>query len=230
MLKRDEQLGSRRYSTAVLLTLAGGFLDAYTYSCRGGVFANAQTGNIVKLGIHAAHGNTAKCLQHFIPIAAFAIGVLAAMIIDMLYRKGKIHVRRRGVLILEIAAMLVSSVLPQSETGNLAANTMISFVCAMQMEAFKEFLGQPITTTVSTGNLRKFIEYLYQGITEKDREAVLTGLLYLCIILTFITGAFIGTKVTDVYQMRAVLVPAVLLGICYVIITVRLQQTQSEKL
>ena len=30
-----------------LLALAGGFLDAYTYICRGGVFANAQTGNIV---------------------------------------------------------------------------------------------------------------------------------------------------------------------------------------
>ena len=30
-----------------LLAVAGGFFDAYTYLCRGGVFANAQTGNIV---------------------------------------------------------------------------------------------------------------------------------------------------------------------------------------
>ena len=34
-----------------LLALAGGFLDAYTYICRGGVFANAQTGNIVLFSI-----------------------------------------------------------------------------------------------------------------------------------------------------------------------------------
>ena len=34
-----------------LLTVTGGFLDAYTYLCRGKVFANAQTGNIVLLGV-----------------------------------------------------------------------------------------------------------------------------------------------------------------------------------
>ena len=32
-----------------LLSFTGGFQDAYTYLCRGKVFANAQTGNIVLL-------------------------------------------------------------------------------------------------------------------------------------------------------------------------------------
>jgi uncharacterized protein DUF1275 len=35
--------------TGLLLAGAGGFLDAYTFIGRGGVFANAQTGNIVLL-------------------------------------------------------------------------------------------------------------------------------------------------------------------------------------
>ena len=35
-----------------LLSVVGGYLDAYTYLCRGGVFANAQTGNIAALGFH----------------------------------------------------------------------------------------------------------------------------------------------------------------------------------
>ena len=38
----------------LILAAAGGFLDAYTYISRGGVFANAQTGNIVLLGVNAA--------------------------------------------------------------------------------------------------------------------------------------------------------------------------------
>ncbi len=33
----------------LLLAIVGGFLDAYTYLCRGQVFANAQTGNMVYL-------------------------------------------------------------------------------------------------------------------------------------------------------------------------------------
>ena len=31
----------------ILLCLAGGFMDAYTYVTRGGVFANAQTANLI---------------------------------------------------------------------------------------------------------------------------------------------------------------------------------------
>ena len=33
--------------TASFIILSGGLQDAYTYLCRGKVFANAQTGNIV---------------------------------------------------------------------------------------------------------------------------------------------------------------------------------------
>ena len=37
------------FRVAAVLALVGGFLDIYTYLLRGGVFANAQTGNIVLL-------------------------------------------------------------------------------------------------------------------------------------------------------------------------------------
>ena len=39
---------------AILLTISGGFMDAYSYMCRGEVFANAQTGNILLLGVSLA--------------------------------------------------------------------------------------------------------------------------------------------------------------------------------
>ena len=41
----------------VLLAIVGGFLDGYTFICRGGVFANAQTGNIVLFGVEITKGN-----------------------------------------------------------------------------------------------------------------------------------------------------------------------------
>ena len=61
----------------ILLILAGGFLDAYTYLCRGEVFANAQTGNIVLLGLSLAHGQWRTALQYVLPIVVFALGLLA---------------------------------------------------------------------------------------------------------------------------------------------------------
>ena len=54
----------------LLLALAGGFFDAYTYLCRGGVFANAETGNIVLLGAHLAEGDFEKALRYLLPIVA----------------------------------------------------------------------------------------------------------------------------------------------------------------
>lgn len=56
---------------AMLLALAGGFLDAYTYVTRGGVFANAQTGNIVLFGINLFEGNFIAAKDYLVPIFAF---------------------------------------------------------------------------------------------------------------------------------------------------------------
>lgn len=55
-----QKQASESYLVGVLLAIAGGYLDVYTYVCRGGVFANAQTGNIVLLGINVADGNWEK--------------------------------------------------------------------------------------------------------------------------------------------------------------------------
>lgn len=219
MSENTQIKGSRTFPVAVLLTLAGGYLDAYTYSSRGGVFANAQTGNIVKFGIALANSNFTRCLQLLVPITAFVIGILAALVIETYFLKKEIHFIRRMVLIMEMTVMVISALLPQSEIGNMLANTMISFVCAMQMEAFKTFAGQPFATTVSTGNLRKFIEFLYQGCVEHDNGKLKIALMYLTIVIIFITGALIGTLITDAYGLHSVAVPAVLLGICFVIIT-----------
>ena len=50
---------SEALRVGLVLALAGGYLDAYTYLCRGGVFANAETGNMVLLGAKLAVGDWA---------------------------------------------------------------------------------------------------------------------------------------------------------------------------
>ena len=62
---------AKRYKTIsestafmLLLTLLSGYLNAYTYATRGGIFANMHTGNMTKLGIGLASGNVAGSWQH----------------------------------------------------------------------------------------------------------------------------------------------------------------------
>ena len=78
MIRLLEQQASESYLVGVLLAIAGGYLDVYTYVCRGGIFANAQTGNIVLLGISVADQNWSKIDGYIYPILAFMAGILVA--------------------------------------------------------------------------------------------------------------------------------------------------------
>lgn len=213
--------GSTRLETAVLLTLCGGYLDAYTYFVRGGVFANAQTGNIIKLGIQLVNGNFETCLRYLIPICAFVSGVIIAMLIRIVMEKRDIHLIRRGVLIVEIITLSIVAFIPAEEEYNLIANTLVSFACAMQMAAFTSFVNQPIATTVSTGNLRKCVEYLLKGMISHKSEDFKNAGIYFLIIVLFISGVVFGTLVSEHLAAKSVLIAAVLLALAFVVITLK---------
>ena len=64
----------------VLLAFSGGLMDAYTYVFRGGVFANAQTGNLILLGINVFDGSFHNALKYLFPVLSFTCGVLLAQV------------------------------------------------------------------------------------------------------------------------------------------------------
>ena len=54
--------------TASFIILSGGLQDAYTYLCRGKVFANAQTGNIVLCSAYLFDGQWRRSARYrYIP-------------------------------------------------------------------------------------------------------------------------------------------------------------------
>ena len=63
---------SESLPVGLLLALAGGILDAYTYLVRGEVFATAETGNLVLLGINLSQGRLNEAAYYLWPILAFA--------------------------------------------------------------------------------------------------------------------------------------------------------------
>lgn len=229
-MKNKSTVGSKTFLAAVMLTLAGGFLDAYTYAERGGVFANAQTGNIVKLGIAAAQGEYVRCVRFLVPVIAFVIGVAVVLMIESYCEKRKIHFIRRAVLLIEMAVMIIVSFLPRGEFTDMLSNVLVSFACAMQMECFRQFIGQAFATTVGTGNLRKMVEFVYRAVTRKNKEDLKTAGQYLVILLTFVFGAYIGTILTLKYGPRTILLTLIPYGICFIRITLRLKYLVQENL
>ena len=67
---------SESFYTVIFLSLSGGLQDAYTYLFRGGVFANAQTGNIVLLSVHLFEGEWVSAGRYLVPLLAFSLAAL----------------------------------------------------------------------------------------------------------------------------------------------------------
>lgn len=219
---------SQRMRIAYLLTLVGGYLDAYTYFERGGVFANAQTGNIVKLGIALANRAQDLYLRYLIPICAFALGLLASMAIkEALDRRG-LRLVRRAVLASEIVGLAVVGLIPLREELDIVANSIVSFVAAMQYETFTTFRGEAIVTTMSTGNLKKCVDALFEGVLHNDIDKLLRSLLFLSIIATFTMGAFLGTRACDAMG-RAAVIPAMLCLAAAVLIITLLRRINRRR-
>lgn len=186
-----------------LLALVGGFLDAYTYLTQGGVFANAQTGNMVLLGISAAQGEWLRAGFYLIPIAAFAAGILVTEWVRKFAVQINLEQWRHIVLAGETLLLLVIGLLPQSVPDGVV-NVTVSFVCSLQVQAFRRLAGVPYATTMCTGNLRSAAEQLFVFLTQGKPGAGKNALRYLGIIAFFCLGAAGGCLLSNVWGQRSV--------------------------
>lgn len=188
-----------------MLAAVGGFMDAYTYIARGGVFANAQTGNLVLLGVRTFEGDI-RALHYLVPVLAFVLGVLITEVIRA-YRHRFQHLHwRQAVLLVEAAVLVLSAFAPQS--CNDLVNAGISFACAMQVDSFRNFDGNPYATTMCTGNLRSGTEQCFLWLRKRDRAALRAGLGYFAVIVSFMLGAGIGALMTERFMEVTALFPA----------------------
>ena len=201
--------------TSFSLALVGGYLDAFTYLTKGQVFANAQTGNIVLLGIAAAEGDFLSVVRTFAPIAAFVVGVLLT---ELFKRSTTVFKWQRIILAFEAVLLLFIGIVPLPD---FAVNVMISLVCAMQVNSFRTTHGLNFASTMCTGNLRSGTEKLAEFIEKRNGRALRQSLRYFSVILMFIIGAFLGgtlapkIKDSSMFLCAAVLVMVLVYDFIY---------------
>ena len=201
---------SERLRLGLVLALVGGYLDAYTFLCRGGVFANAETGNMVLLGIHLALGEWAKAIKYLMPVMAFFFGVLLAELVRTRLKDGTQSFHwRQWVVLLEILVLAAASFVPMNATGDMIVNWSVGFVCALQVQSFRRVRGRVYATTMCTGNLRSGTELLFHYFETKDKQLLVNALRYYAVITVFIAGAAISSWLSPRLGMRAPLLACV---------------------
>src|SRR5687768_7445881 len=198
---------------AVLLSLAGGFLDAFTWIAHDGVMANAQTANVVLFGVYGATGQWSQALRHLPPIAAFMFGVLVVCWLRSTSAGGNSRAVARFSLVVEIL-LLIGIMVLHIRLPTIAGTLGISFATAMQTTSFAKIEGRTFSSVMVTGNMRRGIEGLYGGWTGRgDPDARRQALVLFLVCATFAAGAGIGALATFRTGGRALIVPILLLSV-----------------
>lgn len=180
---KDGTLPSQRYHTFVLLMLSGGFMGAYSYFLKGGVFANAETANLLILAFNIAELNTEGIISVLYPISAFFIGTFfSQMFIEKLGRRWI-----PTLLIVEIMALISLSLLP-SETPDRVFHVVIAVLSSMQFNTFRKARGVAMSTLFCTAHLRGFGASLYSAIADRKGEEFKKSLYHGGLIMTFLAG------------------------------------------
>ena len=208
---------SEKYRLTALLTIVGGFLEAYTFQTRDGVFANAQTGNLARIGLAVAAGDPHAALRYLVPPVSFVIGVTLSMQIrSYCERHSFISVHWRQIVVLiEIVLLSIVGFIP-AEAPDLFATVTVSFVCALQVESFRKFHGNAFASTMCTGNLRSATENLNHYFKTRDRVQLEKSLMYFGIDLIFVCGVVIGCFAVNHFGCQAVWGCSVLLAVVFI--------------
>ena len=211
-MQRAKQI-SESIELGAILALAGGFMDAYSYIGRGGVFANAQTGNILLVGIHLSLGEFFQAARFLFPVLSFALGI---MLSDLIHERFSSLFHWRQVTVL-LEALILFAVSFIAADLNLLANCLTSFACGMQVESFRKIHGKGIATTMCIGNLRSALQNVDDYIITHNRGFLENGALYFGVILCFVMGAVLGNWCIERLGLHAIVVASVLLAVAFAI-------------
>ncbi len=204
---------------ALLLTCASGFLDSYTFLARGGVFANAQTGNVIFLGLNLAQQHWHQALGHLCPILAFVVGVAFAVHVKQGRLDGVLAYPIRMTIGLLAIILLVVGFIPTS-APHWIATIPISFLAAMQIELFRSIGDLNYVSVATTGNLMRLVEAGYGTLVERKSESRHAFQVYLGVVGIFAGGAVIGAFATEAWGGHAAWVPAAFLAVTLVLFVV----------
>ena len=139
---RHAQYTAESIELAIFLALSGGLMDAYSYLVRDQVFANAQTGNLLLLGVHVASGNFSYISHYAMPVIAFALGIAFIHFISLHWVSSRVSWHTIAVAI-EIALLLGVGCIPAGQS--LLANSLTSLACGIQVQAFRRLHGFPLS-------------------------------------------------------------------------------------
>lgn len=218
----------RNWIYHVLIAVAG-FFGAYTFLLRGNVFCNAQTGNVVLMGIAFGSGKWGEAFYYLIPISAYILGAFVSEFSPNPI-KYRLLIRWDTLLILiEMIAVFALGFVPESAPVQIS-QVVINFIASMQYNTFRQAEGIPMATTFATNHIRqigiglaKELRHLQSG--DKSHRKKLAK--HFQMLLFFAGGSIVGTVLCNLFLGKAIW--ATLLPLAFLFFTLLRADLTIEK-
>lgn len=212
--EQENYLECERKRVYFLLMLTAGFYGAFTYSIRGGVFCNAQTGNFVLLAMALGNRQWGQALYLLVPINAYFAG---SVISELLEIPGKHFHRIRWetlLILIEILVVIFLGCLPETAPVQIT-QVCINFICSMQYNTFRQAQGIPMATTFCTNHVRQTgIQLVKTWKNPQDKKAKVCLWTHIAMMGTFVVGGVLSTMLCGIFLGKALffaLIPLLIL-------------------
>lgn len=206
----------RKWVYHILIVIAG-FFGAYTFLLRGNVFCNAQTGNVVLMGMALGAKKWNEALYYLIPISAYLMGAFISELLPGMIKRC-LQIRWDTLLIaIEMLVVLGLGFVPESAPVQIS-QVAINFIASMQYNTFRQAEGIPMATTFATNHIRqigvglaKEVKYFHSE-NKSHREKLLQ---HFEMLIYFVTGAIIGTVLCNLFMGKAIWGSLLLFGVVF---------------
>lgn len=211
----QKYLECERLGIFLILMMSGGVMGAYTYLLKGGVFCNAQTSNILLLGIAVGDMDYKRAAYLLIPICAYFLGSVVSEVLPVYVRRREL-LRWDTLLVgIEILVLLGLGFLPES-CPDQVFQVAINFICSMQYNTFRQAQGIPMATTFCTNHLRQTGIHLAIWMRKGKENSLKRSLRHFEMILVFIVGGAAGAVACRFIGHRSIWIAAALLAFAFV--------------
>lgn len=199
----------------LLLMMVGGFFGGFTYSIRGGVFCNAQTANIVLLGLSLGRGQFAHAAYYLLPISAYLLGSFVSEHIALPIKRLRLIRWDTLFILIEMLTVVVLALIPETAPYQIS-QVMINFICSMQYNTFRQAEHIPMATTFCTNHIRQVGVFLTKWLRHPGEAGHRRRfLVHLLMLGSFAAGGVVSTIVCRFLGGKAIWGASLLLLIIF---------------
>lgn len=211
------------FGTGVLAFIAG-LVNAVGYLGFRHESISNMTGNASLLGVALGQADGGETTHWAFAIAAFVLGtMLSALIVQ----QSTLKLGRRYGVALTLESLLLFAAVPFFDASSSIGLYLASIAMGLQNGMVSAYSGALIRTTHVTGiltDLGIYLGHLLRGLAV-DRLRLRVCLV---VAITFTSGSVAGAVIFERLRERAVLIPAILTGVCGVCYGVYRQYAITE--